>query len=86
MYLWRVVDDEGEVMDCLVQKRRNKRAALKLLRKLLRNRGIHPEAIITDKLPSYDAAAKVLNLSDRHKPGGMRESNRAENSHLVILR
>lgn len=42
MYLWRAVDDEGEVMDVLVQKRRNKHAALKLLRRLLRNTGIHP--------------------------------------------
>ena len=44
MYLWRAVDDEGEVLDVLVQRRRNKHAALKLLRRLLRNTGIHPEA------------------------------------------
>ncbi len=86
MYLWRAVDDEGEVLDVLVQKRRNKHAALKLLRRLLRNSGVHPEAIVTDKLASYRAAMKVLNLQDRHRPGGMRENNRAENSHLVIRR
>lgn len=86
MYLWRAVDDEGEVLDVLVQKRRNKAAALKLLRKLLKSQGIHPETITTNKLSSYSAAAKVLDLSIRHRPGGMRENNRAENSHLSIRR
>src|SRR3974390_2479024 len=57
MYLWRAVDDEGEVLDVLVQKRRNTAAALKLLRKLLKSQGIHPEEIVTDKLASYRAAA-----------------------------
>jgi transposase-like protein len=65
----------------LVQERRNKAAALKLLRKLLKHHGVHPEAIVTDKLASYRAAAKDLGLVDRHRPGGMRENNRAENSH-----
>ncbi len=86
MYLWRAVEDEGEVLDVLVQKRRNKDAAMNLLRKLLRNQGIHPETITTDKLSSYRAAAKILGLTSRHRPGGMRESNRVENSHLVIRR
>jgi transposase-like protein len=86
MYLWRAVDDEGEVLDVLVQKRRNKHAALKLLRKLLRNPGIHPETITTDKLASYRAATRKLGLTSRHRPGGMREHNRAENSHLAIRR
>jgi transposase-like protein len=84
--LWRTVDDEGEVLDVLVQKRRNKHAALKLLRRLLKNQGIHPETITTDKLASYRAAARDLGLSGRHRPGGMRENNRAENSHLAIRR
>ena len=86
MYLWRAVDDEGEVLDVLVQKRRNKAAALKLFKRLLRNHGVHPETITTDKLSSYRAAARMLGLTDRHRPGGMRENNRAENSHLVIRR
>ena len=86
MYLWRAVDDEGEVLDVLVQRRRNKHAALKLLRRLLKNQGIHPETITTDKLASYRAAACELGLSSRHRPGGMRENNRAENSHLAIRR
>ncbi|MDP1737948.1 MAG: IS6 family transposase [Caulobacter sp.] len=86
MLLWRAVDDEGEVLDMLVQERRNKRAALRLLRKLLRNQGVRPDAIITDKLASYRAAARDLGLTDRHQPGGMRENNRAENPHLPIRR
>ena len=86
MYLWRAVDDEGEVLDVLVQKRRNKHAALKLLRRLLKNQGVHPETITTDKLASYRAAARELGLTSRHHPGGMRENNRAENSHLPIRR
>ena len=86
MYLWRAVDDEGEVLDVLAQKRRNKHAALKFLRRLLKNQGIHPEAITTDKLASYRAAVRHLGLTGRHRPGGMRENNRAENSHLAIRR
>jgi transposase-like protein len=74
------------VLDVLVQKRRNKAAALKLLRKLLKSQGVRPETITTDKLASYRAAVRDLGLSERHRPGGMRENNRAENSHLVIRR
>jgi transposase-like protein len=77
---------DNAVLDVLVQKRRNKQAALKLLRKLLKNQGIHPETITTDKLASYSAATRMLGLSGRHRPGGMRENNRAENSHLSIRR
>ena len=86
MWLWRAVDDDGEVLDVLVQKRRNKHAALKLLRRLLKNQGVHPEAITTDKLASYGAAVRDLGLTGVHRPGGMRENNRAENSHLAIRR
>ena len=86
MWLWRAVDDEGEVLDMLVQKRRNKHAAMKLLRRLLKNQGIHPETIPTDRLASYRAAARELGLLGRHRPGGMRANNRAENSHLAIRR
>ena len=86
MYLWRAVDDEGEVLDVLVQKRRNKVAALKLLRRLLKNQGIHPEVIVTDGLASYPAAMRILGCKDRHHPGRLRDNNRVENSHLVIRR
>jgi putative transposase len=86
MYLWRAVDDESEVLDVLVQKRRNKAAASKLLRKLLRNQGVHPETITTDGLTSYRAATRDLNCQDCHRPGRLRDNNRVENSHLVIRR
>ncbi len=83
MYLWRAVDDEGEVLDILVQSRRDKRAAHKLMRKLLKKQGYMPDAIVTDKLPSYGAALKEMNLSRLHDFGG-RKNNRAENSHLPV--
>ena len=86
MWLWRAVDDEGEVLDVLVQKRRNTKAAMRLFRKLLKNTGVHPETINTDRLASYRAAARELGLSRRHLPGRMIGNNRAENSHLVIRR
>ena len=86
MWLWRAVDDEGEVLDMLVQKRRNTRAAVRLFRKLLKNTGIRPETISTDRLTSYRAAARELGISCRHRPGRMIGNSRAENSHLVIRR
>ena len=86
MWLWRAVDDEGEVLDMLVQKRRNTSAALRLLRKLLKNQGIHPETIVTDKLASYGAATRKLGCRNCHRPGRMLDNNRAENSHLAIRR
>jgi transposase-like protein len=86
IWLLRAVDDEGEVLDVRVQKRRNKHSTLKLLRKLLNSQGVHPETITTDKLASYGAAVRELGLKSVHRPGGMRENNRAENSHLVIRR
>ena len=86
MWLWRAVDDEGEVLDMLVQKCRNTVAAVRLLRKLLKHQGVHPETIVTDKLPSYGAAVRELGCCNRHRPGPMPSNNRAENSHLVIRR
>ena len=83
MYLWRAVDCEGEVLDVLVQSRRNKRAAMKLMRKLLKSQGFCPTAVVTDKLPSYGAALSDLGMKARHITGG-RSNNRAENSHLPI--
>ena len=83
MYLWRAVDCEGEVLDVLVQSRRNKRAALKLMRKLLKSQGFSPDAVVTDKLPSYGAALSELGMRARHITGG-RINNRAENSHLPV--
>jgi putative transposase len=79
-YLWRSVNDEGEVLDILVQSRRNKQAALRFMRRFLKSQGEVPDAIVTDKLRSYGAALKVLNPSDRHEMS-RRLSNRAEVSH-----
>src|SRR5271155_4297855 len=78
-WLWRAVDDEGEVPDLLVQRRRDTRAATKLMRKLLRKQGFAPKTLVTDKLRSYGAAKKQLGLSARHEQG-LRKNNRAENS------
>jgi putative transposase len=85
MWLW-AVDDEGEVLDVLVQKRRNTKAAMRLFRKLLKSTGVRPERITTDRLASYRAAARELGISRCHRPGRMIGNNRAENSHLVIRR
>ncbi len=85
MYLWRAVDGEGDVLDVLVQKRRNKRAALKLMRKLLRNQGVRPIRIVTDKLKSYGAAFQDLRLRHIHD-SRHRLNNRAESSHIPIRR
>jgi transposase-like protein len=86
VYIWRAVDDEGEVMDMVVQKQRDTRAALRLMRRLLRNQHVEPETITTDGLRSYPAALEALGLIDRHRPGRLRDNNRAENSHLSIRR
>ena len=69
--MWRAVDDEGEVLDMLVQKRRNTEAALRLLRKLLKHQGSHPEIFVTDGLPSYRSAARELGCQHRHRRGRM---------------
>jgi len=70
----------------LVQKRRNKAAALKLLRKLLKNQGFVPDKIVTDGLRSYKAAMRELGCLERNHPGRLRDNNRAENSHLPVRR
>jgi len=69
MYLWRAVDHEGEILDMLVQRRRDKRAAVKLMRTLLKKQGFAPATIVTDKLGSYAAAFRNLRLSARHEQG-----------------
>ena len=84
-WLWRAVDSEGEVLDLLVQRRRNKAAAAKLMRKLLKKQGFPPDVIITDKLRSYDAAKIEMGLTARHEQG-LRKNNRAENSHQPVRR
>lgn len=83
-WLWRAVDNEDEVLDFLVQSRRCKAAATKLVRKLLKRRPA-PALIVTDKLRSYGAAFRDLGLSAEHLMG-KRSNNRAENSHQPVRR
>jgi putative transposase len=85
VYLWRAADAGGEVLDVLIQSRRNKRAALKLMRKPLRKYGYVPDKLVTDELRSYAAAVHVLGLSNRHERGRWR-NNRAGNSHQPARR
>jgi putative transposase len=85
MYLWRAVDHEGEVLDMLVQRRRDKRAALRLMRKLLRKQGFAPKLLVTDKLSSYGSAFRHLRLTCPHEQG-IRKNNRPENSHQAVRR
>ena len=85
MYLWRAVDAEGEVLDVLLQAKRDASAARKLMRKLLKKQGMAPDELVTDKLGSYGAARRELRLSCRHVQG-LRKNNRAENSHQPVRR
>jgi putative transposase len=85
MYMWRAVDSEGEVLEILVQPRRDQAAALRLIRKLLRRQAFAPAAIVTDKLRSYGAALREIGFSGRHEQG-LRANNRAENSHRPLRR
>lgn len=83
-YLWRAVDHEGEVLESFVSKTRDKKAALKFLKKAMRKHG-QPEAIVTDELRSYGAALKELGAEARLETGRWL-NNRAENSHLPFRR
>src|ERR1700747_2516615 len=85
MYLWRAVDNEGEVLDMLVQRRRDTQAALRLMRKLLKKQGFAPKLLGTDKLGSYGSALRQLRLTRPHDRG-LRKNNRAENSHQIVRR
>jgi len=83
-YLWRAVDHEGEVLDAAASSRRDKKTALKLLKRLMKRYG-RPNHIVTDKLASYKAAMRDLGCDDKQEYGG-RLNNRAENSHLPFRR
>ncbi len=79
-YLWRAVDQDGNVLDILVQSRRNKKAAKRFFRKLLKGLRYVPRVIITDKLKSYSAAkAEIMPGVEHRQHKGL--NNRAENSH-----
>jgi putative transposase len=79
-YLWRAVDQQGNILDILVQSRRNKAAATKFFRKLLRSCQYVPRVLITDKLGSYAAAKQEIMPRVEHRQH-RRLNNRAENSH-----
>src|ERR671910_3307823 len=84
-WLWRAVDQDGLVLDVLVQSRRDKRAAERLLRKLLKKQRRPPRVMVTDKLASYGAARKDLMPGVEHRRHkGL--DNRAENSHQPTRR
>ncbi len=83
-YLWRAVDHEGEVLEVFATKRRDRRAALKFLKRAMKRYG-RPRAIVTDRLRSYRAAMNVIgNAADQEC--GRWLNNRAENSHQTFRR
>jgi transposase-like protein len=86
MYLWRAVDDEGEVLDMIMRPYRDSWVATKYIANLLINSPVFPERITTDGLHSYTTAMKNLQIERVHRRGRLRENNRAENSHLPIRR
>lgn len=86
MYLWRAADDEGDVLDQVVQRRRDTEAALKLLRRLLHNQPVEPQKITTHGLASYCAALDQLDPRCLRRPRRLLENSRAESSHLPIRR
>ncbi len=79
-YLWRAVDQDGDVLDIMVQRRRDKKAAKKFFRKLLKGLRYVPRVIVTDKLRSYGAALTEVMPSVEHVQQKY-QNNRAENSH-----
>ena len=83
-YLWRAVDHDGEVLESFVTKTRDKKAALKFLKKTMRRYG-RPVAIVTDLLRSYGAALKAIGAASLQETGRWL-NNRAENSHLPFRR
>jgi len=83
-YLWRAVDHEGEVLESFVTKTRDRKSALKFLKKTMRRYG-RPEAIVTDLLRSYGAALKAIGAANLQQTGRWL-NNRAENSHLPFRR
>ncbi len=83
-YLWRAVDHEGEVLEVLATKRRDRRAALEFLKQAMKRYG-RPASIVTDRLRSYGAAMKDIGVEDRQLCGQWL-NNRAENSHQPFRR
>ena len=84
-YLWRAVDQDGDVIDILVQSRRNRRAAERFFIKLLKGQGKPPLRVVTDKLKSYGAALRTIMPSVNHDTNRY-ANNRAEVSHQPTRR
>ena len=84
VYLWRAVDQEGEILESYITKTRDKEAALTFMKKALKRHG-SPEKIITDGLRSYKAAMNELGNADKQEIGRW-ANNRVENSHLLFRR
>ena len=83
-YLWRAVDQDGDVLDILVQPRRDQSAAERFFRKLLKSQGTEPRWLVTDTLRSYSAAHRVVMPSVNHDTRRY-ANNRAEVSHQPTL-
>jgi putative transposase len=83
-YLWRAVDHEGEVLEAVVTSKRDKAAAVKLLKRIMKKYGA-PRSVVTDGLRAYPAAMKEIGNADRHEVG-RRLNNGAENSHQPFRR
>ncbi len=83
-YLWRAIDHEGEVLDAIVTKRRNKRAAQSFLRRLMKRHG-KVETVVTDRFAAYRAALRELGATEKQRTGG-RHHDRVANSHLPFRR
>ena len=83
-YLWRAVDHEGEVLETVVTSKRDKAAAVKFLKRIMKKYG-RPRSVVTDGLCSYPAAVREIGIADRHEVG-RRLNNRAENSHQPFRR
>jgi putative transposase len=85
MYLWRAIDDEGEVLEVLLTLKRDTRAVLRLTRKLLKKQGVSPTTIVTDRYRAYGAAFKDIELNVDHVMD-KRANNRIESSHVPVRR
>jgi putative transposase len=83
-YLWRAVNHEGEVLEAYVTKRRDRKAALDFLKKIMKKHGA-PKVIVTDRLRSYRAAMKIIGNETTQEVGRWK-NNRCENSHLPFRR
>jgi transposase-like protein len=86
LYVWRAVDSEGKVLDILVQPWRDRKAALNLMRKLLKKQGVTPVTIVTDKLGSYSSALRELGVARRHDTGRSKKKyHRALGRQVAVI-